>query len=89
MESLACGTPCAAFNIGGFPDMIEHQKNGYLARPYDPEDLAKGIDWILNDQNRWHTLSISARLKVENEFEIKSVVKRYVQVYKSVIAAEK
>jgi glycosyltransferase involved in cell wall biosynthesis len=29
MESLACGTPCVAFNIGGMPEMIEHQKNGY------------------------------------------------------------
>jgi glycosyltransferase involved in cell wall biosynthesis len=44
MESLACGTPVVAFDIGGMPDMIEHQKNGYLAKPYDVTDLAHGIE---------------------------------------------
>ena len=29
-ESLSCGTPVVAFNIGGMPDMILHEKNGYL-----------------------------------------------------------
>ena len=47
MESLACGTPVVGFNIGGNPDMITHQKNGYLATPLEPEDLANGIIWTL------------------------------------------
>ncbi|MEQ8961246.1 MAG: glycosyltransferase, partial [Coleofasciculus sp. C2-GNP5-27] len=34
MEAIACGTPSVAFNIGGMPDLIEHQNNGYLAQPY-------------------------------------------------------
>ena len=42
MEAIACGTPCVTFNIGGMPDMIEHQKNGYLAVPFQIEDLAGG-----------------------------------------------
>lgn len=50
MEALACGTPCVAFNIGGMPDMIEHQHNGYLAQAFDSEDLARGIIWVLEHQ---------------------------------------
>ena len=34
IEAIACGTPCAAFNIGGMPEIIEHCSNGYLARPF-------------------------------------------------------
>src|SRR5690606_32116939 len=30
MEALCCGVPCVAFSIGGMPDMISHQQNGYL-----------------------------------------------------------
>lgn len=30
MESLSCGVPVVAFDIGGIRDMIEHQKNGIL-----------------------------------------------------------
>ena len=84
IESLACGTPCVAFNIGGMPDMIEHQQNGYLAARCDGEDLARGIIWILEDEDRYRELSLQAREKAENEFDIKKIAKRYVELYKHV-----
>jgi glycosyltransferase involved in cell wall biosynthesis len=47
MEALACGTPCVGFNIGGIPEMIEHQVNGYVAHYQSSEDLSKGLLWTL------------------------------------------
>ncbi len=47
MEALACGTPVIAFRIGGMPDLIEPNRNGYLARPFDRADLAAGMLWAL------------------------------------------
>ena len=32
MEAMACGTPCVGFQTGGIPEMIDHLKNGYVAR---------------------------------------------------------
>jgi glycosyltransferase involved in cell wall biosynthesis len=87
MEALACGTPCVAFDIGGVPDMIEHQANGYLAVPYEPSDLAAGIAWVLRDQDRWQALSRNARIKVEREFALHKVARRYAELYAEVIAA--
>ena len=52
MEAMACATPCVAFNQGGVPDLIDHGQNGYLARPFDPADLARGILWVLEDDKR-------------------------------------
>ena len=43
MESLTCGTPVVAFDIGGMPDMILHGENGYLAKAFEVSDLEKGI----------------------------------------------
>ena len=50
MESLSCGTPVVGFDIGGNSDMIDHLENGYLAKPFHSENLAKGIDWILSNK---------------------------------------
>ena len=50
MEALACGTPVVGFDIGGNKDMIEHRENGYLATPYEPDDLARGIEEVLRDK---------------------------------------
>jgi glycosyltransferase involved in cell wall biosynthesis len=47
VEAHACGTPVVAFDIGGLPDIVEHQKTGYLAKAFDTEDLAKGILRVL------------------------------------------
>jgi len=52
LESLHCGTPVAAFDIGGMPDMIEHKNNGYLAELKNPTDLAEGILWSLNNLDK-------------------------------------
>ncbi|WP_240329937.1 glycosyltransferase [Helicobacter suis] len=51
MESLACGTPVVAFAVGGLLDLITHQENGYLARPFEIEDLKAGIEWVLATQD--------------------------------------
>jgi len=87
MEALACGTPCVAFDIGGMPDMIEHRRNGYLARPYESDDLAAGIAWVVEDLERWRKLSEHARRKVEREFTIMLQAQRYRALYEELLEA--
>jgi glycosyltransferase involved in cell wall biosynthesis len=85
MEAMACGTPCVAFNQGGVPDLIDHEINGYLAQPYEPADLARGIAWVIEDEKRWQDLSNRARRKTEIEFELHSVARQYGNLYQEVI----
>ena len=49
LESLCCGTPVVAFNVGGIPDLIVHKENGYLAKYKDADDLAKGIEFCIEN----------------------------------------
>lgn len=83
MESLACGTPVVAFDIGGNGDMVEHRQNGYLAQPFDTQDLARGIQWVL-EHNQGGVLGRAAREKVEQTFAEDVVVPQYTALYKEV-----
>ena len=83
-ESLSCGTPVVAFNIGGMPDMISHKQNGYLTEPFDTEDLARGITWILADAS-WQQLSENARAYIERECTLEIQAKRYKRIYDSIL----
>lgn len=83
LESLACGTPCLAFDVGGMPDMITHQENGYLAKPFSSKDLAKGIEWLLEDSEKHMNLSEAARKKVLDYFSIENQVGRVTSLYKT------
>ncbi len=85
MESLSCGTPVVAFNIGGMPDMIDHQYNGYLARPFEPDDLAAGIMWVLENRARHDMLSQQARKNVLEKYDIEAVASRYLALYQDIL----
>ena len=47
MESMACGTPVTAFDVGSVRDMVSHKKDGYVAACYDADDFAEGIKWCM------------------------------------------
>ncbi|NJO77642.1 MAG: glycosyltransferase [Cyanobacteria bacterium RM1_2_2] len=81
LEALACGLPCVAFKIGGMPDLIEHQYNGYLAKPYHVEDLTQGMLWILENAERHQKLSNAARQKIEAEFTMKATGTKYLSLF--------
>ena len=85
VEALACGTPCAAFKIGGMSDLIEHQQNGYLASPYQTEDLARGITWLLADRDRWQELSAAAVQTVQQKFTVEQQATNYLQIYQELL----
>jgi glycosyltransferase involved in cell wall biosynthesis len=84
VESAACGTPCVAFRQGGIVDVIEHDRTGYLARPYEPDDLARGIDRVLGNDERRRSMSLQARLKAEREFAMETVAERYGELYREI-----
>jgi len=85
IESMACGTPCVAFQIGGMPDIIKHENNGYLARPFESEDLARGIEWVLESGDYYHQLKKEARSIVQREFSQEIQARRYLELYEDIL----
>jgi glycosyltransferase involved in cell wall biosynthesis len=86
LEALSCGTPCVAFAIGGMPDMIEHQANGYLALPFDVSSLAAGIAWTVTDETRMAQLSAAARHTVESRYTLTRQAQRYHALYQDILS---
>ncbi|NJM15198.1 MAG: glycosyltransferase [Bacteroidales bacterium] len=89
MESMACGTPVAGFNIGGNSDMIVHEKTGYLAASVSAQALAKGIADLCSQPNHLKELGQNARQWVLQNFEIHKVVEQYIDLYSNIIRAAK
>ncbi|MGB3312380.1 MAG: glycosyltransferase family 4 protein [Nodosilinea sp.] len=85
VESLMCGTPCVAFRIGGMIDMIDHEHSGYLAEPFDIDDLSQGIVWTLESDLRRAKLSQHARVQALNKFDVFKQAKKYHFAYESLL----
>ena len=86
MEALACGTPVVGFAIGGNGDMIQHKVNGYLAEPFDPKELALGIEYCL-DQTIALELQENAREKIVRNFDSQLLAQRYIDLYKTELSS--
>ena len=84
LESLSCGTPVVGFDIGGNSDLIAHKQNGYLAKHFDTEDLMSGIVWCLESKNQYD-MSETARMKVDESFNLRGICLEYLNVYKELI----
>jgi glycosyltransferase involved in cell wall biosynthesis len=81
MEATACGTPTVAFDIGGMPDLVEPDRTGYLARPFDDGELAFGIRTMLGDREALAARGAMARAKAEREFPRELQARRYAALY--------
>ncbi|MDK2792755.1 MAG: hypothetical protein PWQ25_1618 [Deferribacteres bacterium] len=86
-EAMACGTPVVCFDATGLKDIVDHKMNGYKAKPFESEDLARGIEWVLNAPN-YNELCKNAREKVEREFDSRVVAGKYVELYKQLMGNE-
>lgn len=86
-ESLACGTPVVAFKATGLKDIVDHQLSGYLAKPYEVEDLAQGIAWVLEDSKRYQQLGLNARAKAISTFALELQADRYSSLYEELLTA--
>ncbi|MGL5874472.1 MAG: glycosyltransferase family 4 protein [Xenococcaceae cyanobacterium] len=84
-EALACGTPVVAFKTTGLKDIVDSQENGYLARPFEVEDLARGIAWVLEDSDRHRQMRDRARQKATKAFSIELQAHRYLSLFDRIL----
>jgi len=87
-EALACGVPVVAFAAGGLPEMVDHESNGYLARPFEPEDLSRGLRWVLEDGARRRALSHEARAKAESAYDAEQCAASHIRLYEELLDRE-
>jgi glycosyltransferase involved in cell wall biosynthesis len=85
LEALGCATPVVAFAAGGIPDAVDHERNGYLAPVGAADELARGIEWVL-DPARKAGLAAAARETAERRFDIRQCAGRYRDLFAGLIA---
>src|SRR5215211_5798452 len=86
-ESIACGTPCIAFDRGGVTDVVRHMQTGYSARFGAIDSLAEGLRTLLGDAELLDRLGRRCREVAEQEFSVDVQVQRYAGLYEELVAA--
>jgi glycosyltransferase involved in cell wall biosynthesis len=86
LEAMAAGLPCIGTRVGGIPDVIQHRKTGLLVPPRAERALADTIFALFDDPQSAKALGQAARRRVESDFSMNQVARRYEQLYASLVA---
>jgi len=81
LEAGQAALPVVASSVGGIPEIIDHNKSGYLVKPGDAEDIARTLRALIEDSARRDTLGGALKRRVADEFDVSDVVNRTLQLY--------
>jgi len=87
VEAQLCETPVIAFDSGGLPDVIQHDRTGVLVGDVTAGALAAAVVSLLERDDRGAALGAAGRLHALATFAPESVARRYADIYRSAIAA--
>lgn len=74
-EALASGTPVIAFKVGALPEIVEHEKTGFLVERGDVDSAAHYVSQVhLIDRK-------NCRKRMEDFFNFERMVKEYEKFY--------
>ena len=69
VEAMAAGAPVVATNVSGIPELVEHEVNGLLVEPDDPQALADALLRLHDDPELTRRLTRNGRETVRERFD--------------------
>jgi len=92
LEAMAIGKPVIASNLGGFSEIIENEKDGFLFTPKDERDLTEKIITLLTNNELRVSIGKNAAKKIQEKFLWDTVAKEtlntYLEVFKEYLKTD-
>lgn len=86
LEAMAAGKPVVVTNTGGTSEVVQDGSTGFLVPPGDAGALASRMCQLLENPAKAAEMGAHARERIEREFAIPQMVKRYEQLYEGVLS---
>lgn len=84
LESIACGTPVVAFDVGGISEIAVHGKTGFLAENRNVSELADSILSVISIHGLWSQLSSNCRKYAVGNFTMDKFSDSYIDLFNTV-----
>lgn len=85
LDALAAGLPVVATAVGGIPEIVRHEVNGYLCEPDDLDALEAAIVRLRDDRELRARISQANRRDAER-FSATQMTRRYAALYDELAA---
>jgi sugar transferase (PEP-CTERM/EpsH1 system associated) len=81
LEAMASGLPVVATRVGGNPELVEHERSGWLFAPRDVSGLAGILERAAQCTDLRQKLGQAARSRAVREFSLESMIQKYRDLY--------
>jgi glycosyltransferase involved in cell wall biosynthesis len=81
LESMACGLPVIASNVGGISEIVENGYNGILVEPNSSTAIANSIIKLLEDNSLQRLMGERAMEAIKAKFSWSVNLKKYLAAY--------
>ena len=85
LEAMAAGVPVLASNVGGLPDLIEHEQTGLFCDPQQMEGFCEGVARLLDDRPLAQQIVTNAKARAKECFYPKVIAQRHLEIYRDVL----
>lgn len=85
LEAMACGLPVISSSVGGLPELVVHNQNGFIAEIGDINRMAKYTLDLLTNEKKYKTFSANARQRAVDSFDKSIVIPMYEKYYEKVM----
>lgn len=86
IESIAAGTPCVTFDVGGCPETVRHGQTGFVAKYKDVNSLVACIERILlMPETEKQKMRVNCRRVAESEYALNIQAERYNKLFAEVL----
>jgi len=89
LEAASMAKPIITTNTVGCREVVKNGKNGFLVAIKDSKSLADNIEYLLNHVDERKIMGENGRILAIKEFDVKQVVKQYLELYKQLSKREK
>lgn len=89
LEAMAAGIPIVASEVGGVPEMVEHNQSALLVPANDPPALAAAIARVLTDSDLARQLTANALALVATRYTPENYVRSLTEIYREVVKARR
>jgi glycosyltransferase involved in cell wall biosynthesis len=79
---MAAGVPVIASNVGGVPEIIEHESNGLLTAN-TPDAIGASVRRLMQDRALARLLAARAHALVQQKFSVEHMVAGTIAVYEA------
>ena len=80
-EAMATGIPVISTFHAGIPELVTNNKDGVLVKENSVDELADALEFMLNNRTLWETFTVSARQKVEQNFNLTQQLQQQAKYY--------